>query len=801
MAGGDDPDPGQFRPGEYFTGAIIMRLRPELRTLRSDDLLHDTARSAAPGLWDKLKELGVKSAPRLVTSVDLDTLFELERTAAENTGSTSWDSLACYWRCDMTNWSGDMREAVAALLKIPEVEDAYLDIHVVPAGVNPSGDPLSGSQGYLNPQPDGIDARWAWTLPGGDGSGVGLADLENGWNVNHDDLAPAGPTLIAGVNLAMNPGNPPYSPAILFDGAYKSWNHGTSALGVIAARNNPVGIVGIAPNIGPIRLASVWNGSTPGHVVDALTATVASLSPGDVVMLELQTANQGPGQWPNNYPIEVKDAERNAIRLAISGRNLVVIAAAGNNGDDLDNYVSPQGTSVGKRVFNRNSADFEDSGSIMVGAATSAAPHQRMSFSNFGSRIDCYGWGENVSTCGAPAVPDLNTHANRWYRTDYNGTSAATPIVAGAAALLQGINKASTGMPIPSAQMRALLSDPANGTAPGPGLGAKIGVMPDLRKLTTALALTPDIVIRDFVGDDGASPSSGTLAKSPDIIVRNAGVTNPQADFGQGSFNANRDDLDSPVVAGSNATIYLRGTNRGGNDAIDVVGKAWWSEPATLVTPDLWNFIGQTASFTLPADHSLVVSPPIAWANAPLGHVCLVATIGCANDPAPIIPKTYDIWSEYENLIRSWNNIAWRNIITVPTAGKMPQPLHFRMVGAPKTPQLFDVDVDLSMPEGSEIVLEIPGTVVGGLLDNPNIRPARARGDDRQSFVLPFRGTVRLRNVRLPPGSGNMALLTVTPAAGAHTTKGRIVLKQRLGDIEAGGITWRFVEGSSAGMK
>jgi hypothetical protein len=46
-----------------------------------------------------------------------------------------------------------------------------------------------------------------------------------------------------------------------------------------------------------------------------------------------------------------------------------------------------------------------------------------------------------------------------------------------------------------------------------------------------------------------------------------------------------------------------------------------------------------------------------------------------------------------------------------------------------------------------------------------------------------------------------MALLTVTPAAGAHTTKGRIVLKQRLGDIEAGGITWRFVEGSSAGMK
>jgi Subtilase family len=264
------------------------------------------------------------------------------------------------------------------------------------------------------------------------------------------------------------------------------------ALGVIAARRNTVGIMGIAPAAGPLRLASVWNGSTPGHVVDALVRLMTLLSPGDIVMLELQTARGNISGWPDNHPIEIKDAERDAIRLAVSQHNLVVVTAAGNAGVDLDAYVSPQGTFAGRRLLDRNSADFQDSGSIMVGAATSTVPHRRMNSmdnkSNFGSRVDCYAWGENVSTCGAALVPDFNTHANRWYRTEYNATSAATPIVAGAATLLQGIYKATTGVALPGLKTRALLSDPAYGTAPEPKIGAKIGVMPNLQKLIPALA-------------------------------------------------------------------------------------------------------------------------------------------------------------------------------------------------------------------------------------------------------------------------------------------------------------------------
>ena len=791
-------DADAFRPGHYFTGSVIVRLRAELAAMRTEDLLHASARSLVPQLAQLLTDLGVKSAQRLVKTVDLDSLLELERFALGGP-LRSEHSLSAYWQIDVTHREDDLRQIVEALLKVPEVDDAYLDIHVVPASVNASDDPFSASQGYLRSAPEGIDAQWAWTQAGGDGSGVGFADVEEGWNVNHEDLAASSPSLVVGINRAMSPGNPPYSPMIIVDPNYPGWNHGTGALGVIAARDNSVGIVGIAPGAGPIRLASVWDGHTPGHVVDALVALMTRLSPGDVVMLELQTARGNITGWPDNHPIEIKDAERDAIRLAVSAHNLVVIAAAGNGGVDLDTYISPQGASAGKQVLKRSSNDFQDSGSIMVGSATSTLPHRRMNTmenqSNFGSRIDCYAWGENVATCGAAILPDMNTHANRWYRTEYNGTSAATPIVAGAATLLQSIQKASSGAPLWGLRMRALLSDPAFGTAPSPSVAAaKIGVMPDLRKLTNALGLVPDIFLRDSIGDDGVVPSTGTLASSPDIIVRDAPLVDPQGEFGEGSANANRDDLSSSIAANSSATVYLRARNRGGSDALDVVGRVWWSPPATLVTPDLWSFIGQTAPFNLAADQSLTVSPPITWSNVPQGHVCLVAAIGCARDPAPPLPANYSSWADYDSLIRGWNNITWRNIIVASPSTDDQIQLPFRMVGSPNGRALFDFELDVSLSEGCEIVFEMPAGI--HLSPSFDLKPVRGRPNERPAFILPHRTVLELRNVTLPPGSGNEARLTVTSlrqSGQAAQVKGWIILKQRLGDHEMGRITWRLI--------
>ena len=69
----------------------------------------------------------------------------------------------------------------------------------------------------------------------------------------------------------------------------------------------------------------------------------------------------------------------------------------------------------------RSSTDFRNSGAIMVGARSSVAPHTRLGFSNNGSRIDCYAWGESVDTTSTNSEGTDNT----LYTSGFNGTSSA----------------------------------------------------------------------------------------------------------------------------------------------------------------------------------------------------------------------------------------------------------------------------------------------------------------------------------------------------------------------------------------
>ena len=142
------------------------------------------------------------------------------------------------------------------------------------------------------------------------------------------------------------------------------------------------------------------------------------MSRGDVLLLEAQTSFSGM----NNLPVEVETAVFDAIRHVISVDGVVVIEAAGNGSRDLNTFVN----NANLRVLDRSSADFRDSGAIMVGAGSSAAPHTRLGFSNFGNRIDCFAWGENIDTTGDGGSGMSTTS----YTTTFGGTSGASPIVA-----------------------------------------------------------------------------------------------------------------------------------------------------------------------------------------------------------------------------------------------------------------------------------------------------------------------------------------------------------------------------------
>jgi hypothetical protein len=161
------------------------------------------------------------------------------------------------------------------------------------------------------------------------------------------------------------------------------------------------------------------------------------------------------------------------------------------------------GPQKGKKTLSRSTpGDFADSGAIVVGGCTSVYPHKRWpgntsnKGSNFGSRIDCYAWAENIVTSGwdsnKPKAKDVYWGVNLKDSVNkiafFGGTSGASPIIAGCCLLVQHLRslltpKSGTGKLDPGG-MRSMLSDPNNGTDSFL-VTDRIGVMPDLKKIIT----------------------------------------------------------------------------------------------------------------------------------------------------------------------------------------------------------------------------------------------------------------------------------------------------------------------------
>jgi hypothetical protein len=89
------------------------------------------------------------------------------------------------------------------------------------------------NQNYLDPAsstPTGVNAYYAWTQTGGDGSGVTICDLEYSWNYNHSDVTKA---LASQINF--NVGDP-----------FNNTDHGTGVIGELVSNNNTWGTTGVA---------------------------------------------------------------------------------------------------------------------------------------------------------------------------------------------------------------------------------------------------------------------------------------------------------------------------------------------------------------------------------------------------------------------------------------------------------------------------------------------------------------------------------------------------------------------------
>lgn len=392
---------------------------------------------------------------------------------------------------------------------------------------------FTGNQGYLDPAPGGIDAQFSWTIPGGDGTGITIYDVERAWQQTHEDLSTA-----AGITQLLDPGD---------SNTQGNNSHGTAVLGELIGDNDTKGVTGIShgANIG---LAPTITTNLGINVGNALLLAAADASPGDVILLETQTTVCGKGYGPSEWTQSVFDATQTAV-----ANRITVVAAAGNGNVDLD-----QEDCDGK--FDRTQ---RDSGAIIVGAggpAGSGIDRERLDFSSYGSRVDVQGWGDGVQTTGYGYLPtrpgyedpDDPTNPDKFYTEDFGGTSSASPIVAGAAANLQGIAMQMFGTPLVPFQLRALLRDTGS-----PQLGdtsENIGPLPDLQ---SAIGQISAGAIDLFILVDTSGSFTDDLpifkAQAPNIITSIQSM-NPNVRFGLGRF----DDYPIPPFGDAGDVAYTR---------------------------------------------------------------------------------------------------------------------------------------------------------------------------------------------------------------------------------------------------
>nr|HEX4314114.1 S8 family serine peptidase [Kofleriaceae bacterium] len=347
--------------------------------------------------------------------------------------------------------------AVEEWFPVPDVQP-MLDDAPAPRPVARDGDrcPITTPaydelQGYVGPAPAGIDAPFAWAR-GVRGAGVQFADVEGGWNAKHEDLPGARMTHVGGRNMT-EPG----------------WAaHGTAVLGEVVGIPNGKGVTGIAPDTDHVFTSSISGQS----VADAIDTAAEELRAGDVLLIELQ----GAGPRGRYLPVEYWDDNYAAIRAA-TDRGVVVIEAAGNGGEDLD-----RGAYKGKL-----SRGVRDSGAIMVGAGGPPRPgftdRTRLDFSNYGSRVDVQGWGRRVATLDYGDLQSCDDdRSSRWrhYTGEFSGTSSASPIIAGAAILLESAH----GRALTPRDVRRILAE--TGTPQTGNDREHIGPRPDLARALDA---------------------------------------------------------------------------------------------------------------------------------------------------------------------------------------------------------------------------------------------------------------------------------------------------------------------------
>jgi serine protease len=300
-------------------------------------------------------------------------------------------------------------------------EDAVLQALFTP------NDPLYNQQWHYFEATGGLNLPTAWDLTTGT-STIRVGVIDTGFRP-HADLAAnivGGYDMISNASTANDGGgrdSNAMDPGDSCNGSRSSW-HGTHVSGTVAARtNNGLGVAGVAFNsrVVPIRALGRCGGSL-SDIADAIIwgsgGTVSGVPANANRARVLNLSLGGGGACSNTL--------RNAVSSAV-GRNTVVVVAAGNSNINASNATPANCPGV-------------------ITVAATGRNGGKASYSNFGSVVDVAAPGGSAGT-GNGVLSTLNSGATAPGADTYafyQGTSMATPHVAGVVALMLSRNSALT---------------------------------------------------------------------------------------------------------------------------------------------------------------------------------------------------------------------------------------------------------------------------------------------------------------------------------------------------------------------
>jgi len=270
-----------------------------------------------------------------------------------------------------------------------------------------------------------IDADDAWAA-GCTGYGVRVGIIDGGIHDTHPDLAP---NMDVAASMSFVPGfnfNEDYDPDDFW--------HGTHVAGIVAAANNAVGVIGVAPEATIVGLKALHEGG--GNMSWAIQAILYAADVADVDIINMSFGVTFPRSSPGGGAFA---AILNRVMNYAARNGVLAISAAGNEGINFDhsfdwvNVPAESGNGIavsatGPAGFIYGATDFD------TPASYTNHGHSLVHVSAPGGDSRLYpvdGWEYDMvlSTSGP----------TNWYALSA-GTSMAAPVASGVAALIKANN-------------------------------------------------------------------------------------------------------------------------------------------------------------------------------------------------------------------------------------------------------------------------------------------------------------------------------------------------------------------------